>query len=1100
MTYSCCNENRKSAVLKNLAVNGIDYLEVLDHEALKLSGSPRQRTLLVHCLNPIDASPADWNPSNVLIEGGESITGITADWVAPASSPPLQATSQEQQYFKTLSDAANVLVIRTGKAGDFSPYTLRLVRDASTAEQDPFEITEVLPPFDPQLAEVEFSFKVECGPDFDCAPQPPNCPPAAPAPPPINYLAKDYGSFRTLMLDRLSQLLPGWGGTSEADLGVALAELMSYVGDQLSYRQDAVATEAYIETARSRISLRRHAFLVDYHVHDGCNARTWVRVQVSGVSGDPVFLDRNITRFYTNAPGPPVNLTVGSPNAEANAEAALANGVVIFQPMCDAVLYPELNQMSFYTWGDTDCCLPQGATEASLWGSYPNLQSGDVLIFQEMKGPQTGVAGDADIRHRCAVRLTEVTTKDAKNNPLVDPLFKDKTGNTIYVTEIQWSQDDALPFPVCISSTFLESNGDHQSATDVSVAFGNVVLADQGVSLSGIPMGTVPGPRLFYPPNLAADRCQLVQPTPLPVRFRPPVPDSPLTQAVPLLTATLPNIGNPVTTAVVLLSATGPISLTNSSGFACLTVQVTNPDGWPQFFGVIVSVNSTNPANFDLSVIYDPPGGLKQITVEAFQDLSLTPADPNYAPTQINSLSKLIAVPSSFVPPATPPLGYPATPAMLSNTGSVNLQDLSSPAVTYLIIQATNPGGWPSVFGVAAQASANPSNFDLQVVYDPQASGGVGVSIPVTVESFAGLSLSTAASSINGNSELIVVQSFAQTADPSLSASAIMNFDPAQAVPAITLAGTLDALTETWHAVPDLLESGESDPVFVVEIEWNGAATLRFGDNVNGKTPDQGTHFIAGYRIGNGTAGNVGADSLVNLAADLRITSCTNPLPATGGTDPETNDQIRRRAPQAFLTQERAVTMADYEAVTETNTLVDQAVASLRWTGSWYTVFIAVEPEGGGNLTPTLQQTLKRNVERYRLAGQDLELDSPQYLSLQIELQVCVDSSYFQSDVEQALLQVLGCGILPNGQKGLFYPGNFTFGQTVYLSPVYAAARSVAGVVSVTATIFQPQGVNTAQYLDAGEIKLGPLQVARLANDPNYPDHGQLTLAMEGGK
>ena len=102
--------------------------------------------------------------------------------------------------------------------------------------------------------------------------------------------------------------------------------------------------------------------------------------------------------------------------------------------------------------------------------------------------------------------------------------------------------------------------------------------------------------------------------------------------------------------------------------------------------------------------------------------------------------------------------------------------------------------------------------------------------------------------------------------------------------------------------------------------------------------------------------------------------------------------------------------------------------------------------------------------------------------------------------MEQSLLQVLGSQILPNGQKGLFYPDNFTFGQTVYLSPVYAAARSVAGVVSVLATQFQPQGVNSTQYLTAGEIKLGSLQVARLDNDPSAPDHGQLTLVMQGGK
>ena len=64
----------------------------------------------------------------------------------------------------------------------------------------------------------------------------------------------------------------------------------------------------------------------------------------------------------------------------------------------------------------------------------------------------------------------------------------------------------------------------------------------------------------------------------------------------------------------------------------------------------------------------------------------------------------------------------------------------------------------------------------------------------------------------------------------------------------------------------------------------------------------------------------------------------------------------------------------------------------------------------------------------------------------------------------------------------------------------FFAARSVAGVTMVQATQFQPQGVNTTQYLTAGQIKLGSLQVARLDNDPNYPDHGQLTLVMQGGK
>ena len=94
----------------------------------------------------------------------------------------------------------------------------------------------------------------------------------------INYLAKDYASFRQLILDRLALIMPEWQETHVPDLGITLVELLAYVGDYLSYYQDAVATEAYLDTARQRISVRRHVRLVDYAMHEGCNARTWVAV------------------------------------------------------------------------------------------------------------------------------------------------------------------------------------------------------------------------------------------------------------------------------------------------------------------------------------------------------------------------------------------------------------------------------------------------------------------------------------------------------------------------------------------------------------------------------------------------------------------------------------------------------------------------------------------------------------------------------------------------------------------------------------------------------------------------------------------------------
>jgi Baseplate J-like protein len=1083
--YRCCDERRKAAVPGNPALNGIDYLEVLGFDAEPLGLQP-QTILMVRCLK---AAPAGLTPDNVIIAGGESITGVTALWVTPASTPPATMTAAQQAYFTSLRNAADILLIGTSVAGDFSPYRLRLVNSASQAEADPFTVTEVLTGFDPQLADVEFAFKVECPPFFDCKPASPACPPNLPAPPPINYLAKDYGSFRTVILDRLGQLLPTWGGRSEADLGIALAEVIAYVGDALSYKQDAVATDAYLQTARSRISLRRHARLVDYHVHDGCNARTWMHVEVN--AGVVLTIG---TLFHTAAPRMPSKVL-------GNERAALDAGVILFEAMQEAELFPEHNRMSFYAWGEGDCCLAKGATEATLLGTLDNLKIGDVLIFQEMVGPQTGNKADADVRHRCAVRLTRVTTRDAAGTLLVDPLFEKGTGLPITsaaqqptpVTEIQWASGDALPFPVCISSTFLDSQQKEQRLANVSAVFGNVVLADHGVTLTGIDLGIVPRPSLFYPPGPDADRCRPVPPVPVPVRYRPVVADSPLTQAVSLKVA-----GSPVTPAIVHLLTNSVVTLTDADGVISLTVEAARPLSWPDLFGVVAQPNAGDPAKFDITVVYDPPGGAPGLSappvLEKLTALSLNPADPDFVVSKVNSHSRFIKVPAA--PPGPAPAGFPAAPEMLSIGGPTDLKDLGG--TTYLTVAPTAAATWPPSFGVLAQDDiTSPLQFNLLVVYAPL-SGGVGVQTPVVVERFPGLSLGNIAAA-TASSGLVTVKSFENEPNLTLSAYDLMHYNAAAATPAIGLTSTLAAATTQWTARQTLLSDGATDANFVVEIESDGTARLRFGDDANGRRPESDSAFTATYRIGNGTAGNVGADTLV-FCSDLNVATCTNPLPAVGGTDAETTEQIRRRAPQAFMTQERAVTMADYERVTERNSQIENSVATLRWTGSWYTVFITAEPKCEGALTPALRKELKRSINRYRLAGQDIELEPPQYVSLQIDLTVCVDPAYFRSDVERALGDVLGSRMLPDGTKGLFYPDNFTFGQTVYLSPVYAAARRIAGVTSVLATVFQPQGPPTTQYLSGGEIPLGPFQIARLDNDRSLPDHGKLTLRMQGGK
>ena len=134
------------------------------------------------------------------------------------------------------------------------------------------------------------------------------------------------------------------------------------------------------------------------------------------------------------------------------------------------------------------------------------------------------------------------------------------------------------------------------------------------------------------------------------------------------------------------------------------------------------------------------------------------------------------------------------------------------------------------------------------------------------------------------------------------------------------------------------------------------------------------------------------------------------------------------------------------------------------------------------------------------MAGHDLEVDGAIYVSLEIAMNVCVKPEYFPAEVERALLEVLSNRILPDGSRGLFHPDNFTFGQTVYLSPIYARVQAAPGVDSVSFAKFQRQGQDSDAGLTDGKLLLHRLEIARLDNDPNFPERGTLKFTFTGGQ
>ncbi len=280
------------------------------------------------------------------------------------------------------------------------------------------------------------------------------------------------------------------------------------------------------------------------------------------------------------------------------------------------------------------------------------------------------------------------------------------------------------------------------------------------------------------------------------------------------------------------------------------------------------------------------------------------------------------------------------------------------------------------------------------------------------------------------------------------------------------------------------------------------APMLRFGDGRYGRRPASGTAFRSVYRVGNGIAGNIGAEALAHvIGTDVSsIAHVRNPLPARNGIEPESAESVRRRAPEAFRTQQRAVTPQDYKTVAEKHADVEKASARLRWTGSWHTLFVTVDRTGGAPADDSMRADMEKYLDRYRMAGHDIAFEEPSHVSLQLSLHVCeaglfplrcarrADGSVLREDAAE-----WPQGALPPGPLQLRRSG-------VISSALLAAAHAVPGVASVQVKEFGRQGDDDPQPLRDGVLSLGRREIARLDNDPNFPEAGALKLEIHGGK
>ena len=290
--------------------------------------------------------------------------------------------------------------------------------------------------------DVQFSFKVGCDDHLDCAEPSKKYPPAEVVDFPVDYLARDFVSFRNALLDFAAQRYPNWQVPLEADVGVMLLETMAALGDELSYLQDRYNREAYLETATERRSLRHKARLLDYEIHDGRMASTilelTVRPNVTSVEGGfPVWAPL--------AGSTPIRFELGSGMRDRGANFPV-----------DALWNP--GNFTVYLFDDGQECLEAGSTELFVRNDPANpanpanpggvlfdaaavnlWSAGRLLLLRDISADPS----ETDRLH--VVRVVEVRLEH-------DDLFD------VDVARIRWEAQDAPPFPIPFEQLQLSGN------------------------------------------------------------------------------------------------------------------------------------------------------------------------------------------------------------------------------------------------------------------------------------------------------------------------------------------------------------------------------------------------------------------------------------------------------------------------------------------------------------------------------------------------------------------------------------------------------------------------------------------------------------------
>jgi len=183
-----------------------------------------------------------------------------------------------------------------------------------------------------------------------------------------------------------------------------------------------------------------------------------------------------------------------------------------------------------------------------------------------------------------------------------------------------------------------------------------------------------------------------------------------------------------------------------------------------------------------------------------------------------------------------------------------------------------------------------------------------------------------------------------------------------------------DTTTNTYTKATSITELDSDSKVYFLQESDDGKFEVYFGDGVVGKAIEDGNIIILKYVVTNKTAAN-GATTFSlsgNIGGNTNVTITVNSN-AANGSEAESKESIKFKAPKSYAAQDRAVTVNDYKVKVEE--IYANASSVSAWGGEdnetpfYGRVYIAIKAASGSTLTDTTKDDIVTQLKKFSVAS-----------------------------------------------------------------------------------------------------------------------------------